>query len=352
MKKLFLLFSISILTNISNVNAQFSVQNALLEVYTGSWNQYWPDGNVIMNNIVNTYPSKAFAVTIHQSDPMANPDCDSLINFYYPNYPEGQINRGVLVSRGQWTSGVSTKVQGAAYVTVSFDSVSFNSQTRVLDVYLHANFTGPYTAADMRFNCIVVEDSVIGSGNSYDQANADNGTPGHPYNGAGNPIVGFPHRYVARKYLGGPWGTAGVIPSTANFGTTASHHYTYTIPAMYDATKISLIGIVSEYGATQSDRTILNVGNHPSISTALISSVKQIAKEDKMSVYPNPSNGTFWVSTLNDCLMTVYASDGKKVKETHLKSGVTEVEVEQADGFYFLRFVSGESILTKKIMVL
>ncbi|MFT5779579.1 MAG: hypothetical protein ACI837_002538 [Crocinitomicaceae bacterium] len=70
---------------------------------------------------------------------------------------------------------------------------------------------------------MIVEKEVTVTGTGYDQTNFDNMTPGHPYEGAGSPIVGFVHKNVLRKYLGGPWWTAGQIPASVSFGTEASY---------------------------------------------------------------------------------------------------------------------------------
>ena len=160
---------------------------------------------------------------------------------------------------------MTTYLAGVSSVTVSFDSVLYNNVTRQIDVYLKAMFTGT-VSGDIRFNCIIIEDSVVGTGSGYNQVNAYNTTAGHTYYGAGNPIVGLPHRYVARDFLGGTWGTSGVIPASVNFGSVATYHYSYTVPANFDEQKISLVGLVSLYSASGvTNRPILNADYWPSI---------------------------------------------------------------------------------------
>jgi hypothetical protein len=341
-----ILFSILCLLSL---HAQTSVQKAVLEVYTGCWSGFSPDATLIVNDIISSN-SNVFAVLIHQGDPMSTTEGDQIMNFYGPAFPEGQVNRKAVSSRGQWAGEVSNELAGAAYVTVEFDSVVFDPQTRVLDVFLTASFSGTYSG-DLRFNCIVVEDSVIGS-TSYNQINYFNSDPTHTYYGAGNPIVGYPHRYVARKYLGGAWGTAGLIPSTANMGTTASHHYSYTIPVSYDVDQISLIAMVQEYGATLNERRILNAERYTSITSVPTTAIQQVDQSNSILAFPNPSNGSFNLSVPTGGLLSIYAADGQQVYTKYLQAGELSLELEVPKGLYLLRFVSERGVGTKKLIIM
>jgi len=191
------------------------------------------------------------------------------------------INRaGAPISRTVWESTTSGILADPASVTVTFDSVIYNSGTRALDVYLRATFTGTVTGT-LNFNCIIVEDSVVGVGSGYNQVNSYNTTPGHAYYGAGNPIVGLPHRYVARNYLGGAWGTSGIINNSVGFGDIFTHHYSTVLPASYNANRISLVGLVCRNDGSATDqRKILNAAECVSLS---------------------PPNASFTASTANIC---------------------------------------------------
>ena len=267
--------------------AQFSIKKVVFEEFTGAWCQYCADGAYRADVMDDTYP-EALMVAVHDGDAMEMQDGIDLATFYSPAYPQAMFDRGgALVSRGAWGSTMSSSLQGAGVVTVAFDSVNYNAQTRQITVDVSAMFTGP-ASGDMRLNLIVLEDEVTGVGSGYNQVNADNGTPGHPYQGAGNPIVGFVHRHVARDYVEGAWGLAGLIPNTVNFGTSVTHTFTYTIPGNYDESKIELIAYVGRYdGAGMGDRRILN-GDEFFLSSLLVGTPSMSANVASLEVLGNP----------------------------------------------------------------
>lgn len=289
MKKSILILAAGVLA--TGVQAQFSIQKAVLEEFTGAWCQYCPDGAVIAEQI-DQNQANAIVYAVHSGDAMEVADGTDMANFYNPAFPEALINRaGALYSRGQWNSTVQGELTGAGVVTVSLDSVEYNTTTRELGVTVKAMYTGPATG-DMRLNLVLFEDHITGTGSGYNQVNAYNSVPGHTYYGAGNPIVGFDHRHVLQKMLAGPWGDAGIIPTTANFGTTASKRYTFTIPANWKDYDVSIAGLVQRYDGTGiGDREILNaeefhlapliVGNNQMVSGLV----------PTMEVSPNPTNG-------------------------------------------------------------
>lgn len=275
----------------TGTQAQFSIQKVVLEEFTGAWCQYCPDGAVIAEQINVNYEN-AIVYAVHDGDAMDVAEGTDMASFYNPAYPNALINRsGALVSRGQWNSGVGTALQGAGIVTVSIDSITFDIVTRELSLVVKALFTGP-ASGDLRLNLVLFEDHITGTGSGYNQVNAFNGTPGHTYYQAGNPIIGFDHRHVLRGMLGGAWGDAGLLPSTVNFGSTGSKRYTYTLPPSWKANDVGVAALVQRYdGTALSDRKILNAEEFY-LSTLLVSNDNSLDHGDAvMTISPNPSAG-------------------------------------------------------------
>lgn len=255
MKKYLLLFAAAFgLFGFSQ--AQFSLQRVLLEEFTGTWCPYCADGSYRMDQLLNSNQS-ATAVAYHVGDVMEQSEGSTLDAFYGPSYPNAVINRdGALYNRGQWMGVANTMSQSASIVGISFDSIGYDPSTRTVTAIATAMFTG-VGSGDYRLNMLITEDHVTG-GSQYNQANSDNGTVGHPYYQAGNPIVGFDHRHVFRGATDGAWGLAGQIPTSVNFGTSVTHTFTYVIPAGYDENEIHLVAVVQEYGPNATDRKVLN----------------------------------------------------------------------------------------------
>lgn len=346
MKKSILLLLFAGLLSVTALQAQFSLQKAVLEVFTGSWSQYSTDAIVKLDSALIGH-NFAFPVNVHTSDSMATPEGTDLDLFYSALYPIMNINRsGSLKSRTLWSSSVSSVLAGAASVTVEFDSVQYNTGSRQLDVYITALFTGTVTG-DLRFNCVVVEDSVVGSGAGYDQANYYNTIPGHTYYGAGDPVVGLPHRYVARAYLGGTWGTSGIIPSSVVFGQTFTQHYTYTVPAGFNPAMISLVGMVSFYnGNNPADRAILNAERWPHITNPVALQVPALTSES-FSMYPNPVADCLMLHSTAEGPMSIVNQLGETVLTRFLTRGNNQITFHLPSGTYWVMFNSA----VKKLMV-
>ncbi|MBN2730369.1 MAG: Omp28-related outer membrane protein [Bacteroidales bacterium] len=329
--------------------AQFSVQKVLIEVFTGAWGGYGPDGFVVLESVLAS-DSNIYAVNIHVSDAMEPPEASGIESFYGPAYPQAVINRDdAPISRGSWLAYATNILSGASSADVIFDSVNFNLSTRELEIHMRTVFTGSVTG-DLRMNVIIVEDSVTGSGTGYDQVNYDNNTAGHPYQGAGNPIVGMPHRYVARDYLGDEWGVSGIIPSSVSFGSVYTHVFNYTIPASYDYQKISLIGFVSYYGAGVSDREILNVARYPEI---IPNSTVGITDNNlpQYTVYPNPSHGDLHIIAEERTNIVIVNSLLQEVYTGTLNEGPNDIHLSLPQGLYFANFSNENNSWMQKIVL-
>lgn len=347
--------------------AQFSIQKVIVEEFTGAWCGYCPEGADILDQIL-TNNQNAIGVSIHNGDAMTFPDGDAVAAFYNDGYPSAVVNRETGgLSRNVWASNVNSATQGAGNVTVSFDSLDWNPATREVYVRIKAQFTGPDNG-DIRFNCFITEDHVTGSGSGYDQANYFNGTPGHNYYQAGNPIIGFDHRHVLRAMLGGPWGTAGIIPNTVvAFSTVETHSYTYTLPPQYDENNIHLVALVQKFeGNGQTERPILNGEEMPLITATAVED--GINGAPFMEIFPNPASQratiAFSLEESSNLKMEVLDAMGRQVltlasgymvngAHTLYWDGRDATGQPVANGVYMIRLATerGQST-TKRLMLL
>ncbi len=78
---------------------------------------------------------------------------------------------------------------------------------------------------------------------------------------------------------------------------------------------------------------------------------------DGLSVFPNPSTGKFFVSQSGQLpsrftFAEVFTLKGEAVFQTSLTNSITEVDLHHhSPGFYLVKLVSGEAVLTRKIMI-
>lgn len=242
----------------------------ILEVYNGTWAMFGPNIEVLADPLLAANPQLS-RITSHIGDGLEIPD-GALVNFdLVIGYPSGSIDRvlfsgetHVAVNIGDWAARVAERLNSISPVSVELQNLSYNPVTRLLQVTVASEFYNS-VSGDLRFNLTLVEDSVTG----YPQQNFYDTQPGHPYFGAGNPVVNFYHRNVIREHLGGAWGTAGVIPGTVGSGDTYSTTYSYTLPAGIDEDQVSIIGFVSEYGVGVDQRQMLNSSGLVPLSAGL-----------------------------------------------------------------------------------
>lgn len=364
MKKL-ILFSGLLLGLVSISWGQFAPQAALLEEFTGTWCPFCTDGAARVEQILSSNQN-VIAIAVHAAnqDPMEIPDGLALAAFYNPNFPEALINRvGGPVNRGSWSSVCNSTTQGASVAAVSLDSVTYDDNTRELRAKVNASFSGN-ESGDLRFNMFITEDGVTG-GSAYNQANADNGTVGHPYYNAGNPIIGFVHEHVLRASLGGAWGVENSLPGSVGFGDQASYWFTYTVPPGFDASQMHLIGVVQKHGATAGEREILNVEEAP--VPLLVGVQDRMDDLGVLEVSPNPMNESmkvyYTLSADHYVRVEVRNTLGQRVAvlgEGLVNAGTHSMFWNGRDmngsavenGMYMIRLVtdSGES-LTRRVMV-
>lgn len=346
----------------SNNGTGASTVKVVLEEFTGAWCGWCPDGAVIMEDLIAANPGKVIGISIHDGDAMEYAE-GIRSEFGVSAYPNGMVDRKVFPgeadephSRGQWTANVNAQLTRYTPVEVSVDH-SYDASTRTITATVTANFVD-YAAGDMRFVLAITEDNVTGTGTGYNQVNYLNTTAGHPYQGAGDPIIGFSHGHVLRANEPGVFGNAGVIPSPAAPGSTYSETFTYVIPASYDENEISVIGFVSYTNpGSIGEREILNA-DEKKLSEASLDETSLIGS---LSIVPNPVEDQFKIE-LNlrqamDAEIVIYNTAGQKVSvidSGNFAEGAQTIKASVGDltpGVYYITIHSENHSLTEKLVV-
>jgi hypothetical protein len=334
MKKIFTLLLCTLLSAAGSVFAQ-APKKVILEDYTGAWCGYCPRGLTYSNAIENQYPN-VIPLGIHQgssasSDAMATTYTNTLCGFLTTGFPTGGVDRykftgqtTVALSTNLWAQKCLTRLNTSAPLNVYINS-TYNSSTRVVDVTVISNFVAG-AVGDLRVHCLLVEDSVVGSGPGWDQHNymgvgCGATDPSSPWYSFPCTITGYSHRHVVRQNLANyTWGEAGIIPDPAAPGQNYSKTFTYTLPASWDDSKMEIVAFVSRYGTADSSRYILNC-NKVGLGGSVLGVPEPIAGTSKVSGleqnYPNPfsdvTNINFTLAGQTSLTLKVYDILGKEV---------------------------------------
>ena len=338
-------------------------KKVLIEEFTGAWCGWCPDGEVVVDDILSTYPNDVYSVSVHDNDAMDFAD-GIRTGFNVTAYPNGMVDRFVFDgepkephSRGVWLANTATRLGEYTPVNVGLTNNVWNAGTRQISLTAQASFVD-YAAGDLRFIVYIVEDNVTGVGTGYNQVNYLNTTAGHPYFGAGDPIIGYNHRRVLRALPGGTYGNAGVIPATVSPGSSYTESFTYTLPASYDETNLSIVVAVGLYSPTVGQRYIYNVYGE---DLQLVVGREEEKPHDFLQVYPNPNTGSamlkLQLSQSSEGELAVYDTFGKKVKDfakMNFKAGENRIPIELSslsNGIYFVKVITDNGTITEKIIV-
>lgn len=350
-------------TDLFSRNGTSGTKRVVIEEFSGAWCQFCPDGTVVLDNIVNSNPGMVFGVTVHDGDAMEFNE-GIRTNFNVTAYPNGQVDRyqfsgepKVPHSRGAWAANTSTRLGAYTPANVTVSSV-YNSSTRQVEATVTANFVD-YAAGDMRLVLELLEDSLVGSGTGWDQVNYYNTQSGHPYFGAGNPIVGFVHNQVLRSYTGwNAMGNSGIVPSTTSPGDSYSENFVFTLPGSYNEDNIKLVGFLYSYSSDVLEGEILNADEAP---LGVATTVEEEINDNYITVAPNPVRDFGFInahfSELTEATFEMYNAFGQKVSTIRQgsyapgKHSVYFDTQELANGVYIISVKTPEQSFTKKIVV-
>lgn len=358
------------LSAVLNIGTGISVsRNPLLEEFTTAPCQFCPDGAVVVEQILVATPS-VIAVGEHAcfgTDAMTINEASTYCSAFGTGAPTACIDRvlypgetNVAHGRGTWGANASSRASLGSPVDVTLTG-TYNSTTRQVNVDLNANFVD-YASGDIRVTLFVVEDHVRGIGSGYNQVNAYNTQAGHPYFGAGNPIVNYDHRHVLRDVYptNDAWGDNTVIPSTPLINTTYTKNHTFTLNSAWNADSVYLVGFVNYFNTAVDQREVLNAVQVK--LNNLVTGLDQVKKDvSSLSIYPNPTNNVsnieFNLSTAKDVSLVLRDITGKEIlAENFGTMGAGNQKLilninSLTDGIYFATLQLGNEAITRKISV-
>ncbi len=298
-------------------------RTVLIEEFSGAWCGHCPDGEAKLEDILADHPTDVIALAYHGGDAMdtnAGSDVSDLVSV--EGFPAASVNRvfsssqgNIAVGRDFWAGMVAAQLNRYTPAEVSIEH-SYNPANHTLRVTLTADFVDD-AYGDMRFALAITEDEVTGTGSGYDQVNFYDSTPGHPFAGMGNPIVGYHHQRVVRAMPSGAFGTAGVIPNIASTGEQYSEEFLFVVPSSWDQDKLSLVGILAYHSPSPREREIINVVKEKFLSGPTpVNELSQTVNEAR--IFPNPTRGqlhlSFSLAQETTASMLIYDGTGRLIR--------------------------------------
>lgn len=269
---------------------QFPERHVLLEEFTGAWCGWCPRGPITYRDeILPNYPNVILAA-LHNGDDMVTTNGNAVVSSFAGSYPSGMIDRRAIGDR-PITLGTGDWMPALKDFDKEFTPASINvynyywPDTYMWQIDVVVDFIMDYSG-DLRLNCIILEDSVTGTGSGYNQYNYYNTLTDYPeLEGAGNPITGYYHNHVVRDMLGGSWGASGIIPSKVKRGDRYIFSRTIKPKVDWDMRQIHLVGVLQAYSSTTAYRPVLNASKS---SLEMATGYDVLDLQTSIKVYPNP----------------------------------------------------------------
>lgn len=315
---------------------------------TGTWCGWCVRGHVYMDSMAMKYPDTWIGIAVHNGDPMLVDEYDAgigpLIGYAYPG---GLVNRAVSCDPSNFEANFLQEMSKIAPASIYIENKTYNSSTGELTFTVTADFIA--TVSDYRFNAVLVENEVTGTGPDWAQSNAYSGGAAGPMAGyelLPNPVPAEDMVYedVARAILGGFEGAEGSLPATINAGESHSYEFTATLSEDWDINHLEIVGMLIDYATGEIENATLDF---------LITGVTDIEESTGVTVYPNPSQGQLTISNADQSNIYIYNINGQLMMEQYNVSHVCKLDISNfKNGTYIVKIINETETTTAKVNVI
>ena len=331
-------------------------RRVLLEFSTGTWCQYCPCGDSIIEHHILTQFPQTVVLAYHggSSDPFRNFNGNNIIQLLGINaYPLAVFDRqsGPPMDYDyNWPETCAVRYQRTpnSVINISYTAKDYNTTTRVLTATVNAtaleNLTGQY-----KINYVITEDNVI-------------------YPQTGNPSAGclggtnYVHYWITRNMINSATGE-NLNSGNWNLNQTITKTINTTIDTGWVAGNCNLIIFIYKdtpplIQSTVEQSTLQSVTNPIGINGTL-----EVPKEYRLDQnYPNPFNPAtnihYSIPKDGEVSLKVFDILGNEVAvmvNGFLKAGVYNAEFSAANfssGVYFYSLKTSEFTSTKKMLLI
>ncbi|NPD84112.1 T9SS type A sorting domain-containing protein [Lentimicrobium sp. L6] len=313
---------------------------------TGTWCGWCIRGHVLMDSLKMKYPDTWIGIAVHNGDPMLVPEYDEGLGAYVVGYPSGAINRDIVVDPLDFEAAYLAEIEKVAPASIIIEDKVFNEESRELTFTLTSEFI--VSASNYRFNAVIMENEVTGTGAGWDQANyySEGAVVMGGYENLPNPVPAEDMIYqdVARAILGGFEGEESSLPGIINAGETHSWEFSTIIDEEWDIDHIEVVGMLLDYNTGE----IMNATkNH-----LLVTSVSGLKTIDDITIYPNPAKDKINIANMERGDIHIYTLNGVLVKSIFDVEGDININIaEISSGIYFVKAILNKQTITKKLVI-
>ena len=359
------------------------------EEATGTWCGWCPRGAVALNYMDRDYHGYFQGIAVHNGDPMTNPDYDAGLGPYIGGYPSALVDRGSEIDPSDFEQYFIQKIVDP--ISATFTGTA-SSTGNVIDVEISTTVTSAISG-NWTFACVLVEDSVTGTGGTWYQSNSygANGitlidVDGTDWGTLPNwvPDVQMIYRHVGREIQ--PSFGGGSLPNaTYNVGNVFTQNFQFTTDPTWDLNSMHVVGILLNNGMVDNAVSIQVINNslplswdcvnglcvdpgtgngqYPSLvnceAACINASVENVSPTTSLNIFPNPANSTttllITLDTEKEVSISVKSIEGKLIAKgvygTMIGSHSSTFDVSDfANGVYIIEAIIGNEVIVKKFI--
>ncbi len=333
---------------------------------TGTWCQWCPRGAVYMDYMHDTYDGFWAGIAVHNQDPMTIAEYDGPFSGFLQGYPSVLVERGSEVDPLDMEQDFLSKIVIAPTATL-VNGATWDVNSRTLNVSVTYTFTGAANEF-WRVGCVLIEDSVTGTGGLFNQSNAYANNAAGAMGGfeslpASVPAASMNYNHVARALspnFVGANGFAGAVSP----GAIHTFNFSFVLPADWDENQISIVGMLMNEGGEIDNGSLTSINEAVTngfVSGTTIVGVTQLEGPDvTVAIYPNPTTDNAWLSLNLDAETEVSVNitdvQGRTLANRNygILNGSQRIELNCsnfAQGLYFVKVRMGDTIKTQRLLV-
>ncbi len=328
------------------------------EEATGTWCAWCPRGAVSLKNMDTKYKGYFQGIAIHNNDPMEDYTWDAGLGSKISGYPSAVVDRGNDVDPSAMDKDFLKRViqapKGVFYTAAQWNSVSRELRVSIKTT-VKSDITGNY-----KLVCALVEDSVTGTTNGYNQSNAyaggSNGVMGG-FELLANPVPAskMVYDHVGRFISPSFNGLSNAYGSSAKQGDTFIHNFTFPINADWKFNKMHIVSMFIDPSGTIDNGFSISTTdalNHTFVNGTEVLSNKNLSKP-KFTVSPSPAHDYLTITlgqaiqqitimNVNGAIVQNNAASNSRETTVNISSltpGIYLVSVHSENGIYTRKFI-------------
>ncbi|MBC8147159.1 MAG: Omp28-related outer membrane protein, partial [Bacteroidetes bacterium] len=323
----------------------------IVEEATGTWCGWCPRGTVAMDFLARDYHGIAQGIAVHNSDPMEDSIYDAGVNTYITGYPSALVERGMGINPATIWSSVEAAVQNPPTAFL-LNGARYNSSTNFLEVSISVDFKAAANS-NWKMACVIVEDSVTGTGSGYNQSNSYAGGLNGPMIGPNGvnwanlpssvPAAQMVYNHVARAISPSFTGQTNCFPSSVSPGDTTTINFSFGINPNWNTANMHIVGMLLKPDGkidNGSTTTFAEAITNGFVTGANVSVTEILPGPDAIRVYPNPVSDNLYIDlarNYSNVTVEVRNTMGQIVSTT-TENSVSKINlnIKEEAGIYFV----------------